>query len=148
MPVRPHARAAWLYFFWFFLKGIRAALERGASDAFGKPRTMSALRVAVPAISFCQHAGPVERLRELYPDAKVNNEGAPYYRSEGETIAYLEGYDAAIVSFEPINEGTFRFSALSSTERRGRLACDRLRGNADFPLFGRATLTYGRERAA
>lgn len=65
---------------------------------------MSALRVAVPAISFGQHAGLVKRLLELYPDAKVNTEGVPYYRSEEETIAYLDGYDAAIVSFEPINE--------------------------------------------
>jgi D-3-phosphoglycerate dehydrogenase len=65
---------------------------------------MSALRVAVPAISFGQHPGLVERLLAQYPDAKVNTEGAPYYRSEQETIAYLDGYDAAIVSFEPINE--------------------------------------------
>jgi phosphoglycerate dehydrogenase-like enzyme len=65
---------------------------------------MSALRVAVPAISFGQHAGLVKRLLELYPDAKVNTEGIPYYRSEQETIAYLDGFDAAIVSFEPINE--------------------------------------------
>jgi D-3-phosphoglycerate dehydrogenase len=48
----------------------------------------------------------VKRLRERYPDAKVNVEGVPYYRSEQETIDYLRGYDAAIVSFEPINERT------------------------------------------
>jgi len=65
---------------------------------------MSALRVAVPAISFGQHEALVKRLLELYPDAKVNTEGIPYYRSEQETIAYLDGFDAAIVSFEPINE--------------------------------------------
>ena len=65
---------------------------------------MSALRVAVPAISFGQHPGLVKRLLELYPDAKVNTEGIPYYHSEEDTIAYLDGYDAAIVSFEPINE--------------------------------------------
>ena len=70
----------------------------------GKLRTMSAPRVAVPAISFGQHEGLVKRLLELYPDAKVNTEGIPYYRSEQETIAYLDGFDAAIVSFEPINE--------------------------------------------
>lgn len=43
-------------------------------------------------------------LRERYPDAKVNTEGVPYYRTERETIEYLRGYDAAIVSFEPIND--------------------------------------------
>lgn len=65
---------------------------------------MSPQRVAVPAISFGQHPGLVKRLLELYPDAKVNTDGIPYYRSEQETIAYLDGCDAAIVSFEPINE--------------------------------------------
>ena len=45
-------------------------------------------------------------LLERYPGAKVNVEGVPYYRSERETIDYLRGYDAAIVSFEPINERT------------------------------------------
>jgi D-3-phosphoglycerate dehydrogenase len=64
---------------------------------------MSELRVAVPAISFGQHLGLVQRLLELYPDAKVNTQGVAYYRSEEDTIAYLDGYDAAIVSFEPIN---------------------------------------------
>ena len=61
-------------------------------------------RVAVPAISFGQHPGLVTLLRERYPDCKVNTEGIPHYRSERETIDYLRGYDAAIVSFEPINE--------------------------------------------
>ena len=65
---------------------------------------MPPLKVAVPAISFAQHAGLVELLLERYPGAKVNTEGVPYYRTEEETIAYLRGYDAAIVSFEPINE--------------------------------------------
>ena len=69
---------------------------------------MTPKRVAVPAISFAQHAGLVRLLRERYPDAKVNVEGVPYYRSEQETIDYLRGYDAAIVSFEPINERTLR----------------------------------------
>jgi phosphoglycerate dehydrogenase-like enzyme len=60
--------------------------------------------VAVPAVSFGQHPGLVARLRERYPDAKINTEGIPYYRTERETIAYLRGYDAAIVSFETIND--------------------------------------------
>lgn len=67
---------------------------------------MAVKRVAVPAISFAQHPGLVKLLRERHPDAKVNAEGVPYYRSEEETIDYLRGYDAAIVSFEPINERT------------------------------------------
>ena len=62
------------------------------------------MRVAVPAISFGQHLGLVKLLRERYPDCKVNTEGVPHYRSEQATIDYLRGYDAAIVSFEPINE--------------------------------------------
>ena len=67
---------------------------------------MTPKRVAVPAISFAQHPGLVKLLLERYPGAKVNIEGVPYYRSEQETIDYLRGYDAAIVSFEPINERT------------------------------------------
>ena len=67
-------------------------------------RVMPPKNVAVPAVSFAQHPGLVARLRELYPDAKINTEGIPHYRTERETIAYLRGYDAAIVSFEPIND--------------------------------------------
>lgn len=65
---------------------------------------MHVRRVAVPAISFGQHPGLVALLRERYPGCKINTEGVPYYRTEEATIDYLRGYDAAIVSFEPINE--------------------------------------------
>jgi D-3-phosphoglycerate dehydrogenase len=65
---------------------------------------MQPKRVAVPAVSFGQHPGLVRLLRERYPGCKVNTEGAAHYRSEEATIDYLRGYDAAIVSFEPINE--------------------------------------------
>jgi D-3-phosphoglycerate dehydrogenase len=65
---------------------------------------MQPKRVVVPAISFGQHAGLVKLLRERYPNSKINTAGVPYYRSEQETIAYLKGYDAAIISFEPIND--------------------------------------------
>ncbi|HEY8519243.1 MAG TPA: phosphoglycerate dehydrogenase [Gammaproteobacteria bacterium] len=65
---------------------------------------MQIKRVAVPAISFGQHPGLVELLLSRYPGSKVNTEGVRYYRSEEETIEYLKGYDAAIVSFEPIND--------------------------------------------
>lgn len=63
-------------------------------------------RVAVPAVSFGQHPGLVELVRRLYPGAKVNTEGVPYYRTEQDTVEYLRGFDAAIVSFEPINDRT------------------------------------------
>jgi phosphoglycerate dehydrogenase-like enzyme len=62
------------------------------------------MRVAVPAISFCQQAELVAHLLEQYPDARVNLDCVPHYRSEEDTIAFLEGCDAAIVSFEPIND--------------------------------------------
>ena len=65
---------------------------------------MAVRRVAVPAVSFAQHPDLIERLRARYPDCKVNTEQVPYYRSEQSTIDYLRGYDAAIVSFEPIND--------------------------------------------
>ena len=52
-------------------------------------------KVAVPAISFCQHDGLVKLIREKYPDCKLNLEEHPYYRSEEETIEYLKGYVAA-----------------------------------------------------
>jgi len=62
------------------------------------------MRVAVPAISFCQQPELVARLLEQHPDARINRECVPHYRSEEETIAFLEGCEAAIVSFEPIND--------------------------------------------
>lgn len=61
-------------------------------------------RVAVPAVSFAQHPGLVARLLELYPDAKINTEGGVHYRTEDDTIAYLQGYEAAIISFETISD--------------------------------------------
>lgn len=62
------------------------------------------MRVAVPAISFCQQQELVERLLALHPDSRLNLECVPHYRSEEDTIAFLSGCDAAIVSFEPIND--------------------------------------------
>lgn len=61
-------------------------------------------RVAVPAVSFAQHPGLVARLLELYPGAKINVQGGVHYRTEEDTIAYLEGQEAAIISFETIND--------------------------------------------
>lgn len=61
-------------------------------------------RVAVPAVSFAQHPGLVERLQELYPGAKINLEGGIHYRTEEDTIAYLKDCEAAIISFETIND--------------------------------------------
>ena len=61
-------------------------------------------RVAVPAVSFAQHPGLVEKLQELYPGSRINFEGGVHYKSEEATIAYLKGYEAAIVSFETIND--------------------------------------------
>jgi len=62
------------------------------------------MRVAVPAISFCQQDELVGLLRSRYPDARVNTECIPRWHSEQDTIDYLRGFDAAIVSFEPIND--------------------------------------------
>ncbi len=61
-------------------------------------------KVAAPAVSFCQTPELVEALLQKYPGAKVNLEFKPYYHSEDDTIAYLQGCDAAIVSFEPITD--------------------------------------------
>lgn len=62
------------------------------------------MRVAVPAISFCQQDNLVSRLLKLYPDSRVNVECIPRYHSEEDTIEYLRDCDAAIVSFERIND--------------------------------------------
>ncbi len=59
-------------------------------------------RVAVPAISFAQVPDLIHLLKQEYPDCKINTELIPRYHSENDVIAYLRGYDAAIVSFEPI----------------------------------------------
>ena len=62
------------------------------------------MRVAVPAISFCQQKNLVSRLFELYPDSRVNVECIPRYQTEEDTITYLQDCDAAIVSFERMND--------------------------------------------
>lgn len=62
------------------------------------------MRVAVPAISFCQQPELVELLLARHPDAKINRELLPRYHSEQDTIDYLRGCEAAIVSFEAITE--------------------------------------------
>ncbi|MDH3240223.1 MAG: phosphoglycerate dehydrogenase [Alphaproteobacteria bacterium] len=46
----------------------------------------------------------VEELGAAYPGCKINTEGERYYLSEQRVIEYLDGFDAAIVSFESINE--------------------------------------------
>lgn len=62
------------------------------------------MRVAVPAYAFAQFKPLVDELRAGWPDCKINLEGERYYLSEERVIDYLKGFDAAIVSFEPINE--------------------------------------------
>ncbi len=76
---------------------IDKKMSRGNTDK-------AKLRVAVPAVSFGQHPGLVDLIREKYPDCKVNVEGIAHYSTEEDTIAYLQGFDAAIISFEPIND--------------------------------------------
>ena len=61
-------------------------------------------RVAVPAISFAQIPQLVAELGEKYPGAKVNTQCRVYHQRLSDTIEYLRGFDAAIVSFETINE--------------------------------------------
>ena len=61
-------------------------------------------RVAVPAISFAQIPALVNELRSRYPDSKINTECKLYHQNPADTIEYLKGFDAAIVSFEPISE--------------------------------------------
>lgn len=65
-------------------------------------------RVAVPPISFAQIPELVAELRRSFPDHKVNTECHPYHLSEDETIEYLRGYDAAIISLEPITARVLR----------------------------------------
>lgn len=60
--------------------------------------------VAVPAVSFGQHPDLVTLIEQRYPGARVNTEGRPIYRSEDETIGFLQDAEAAIVSFEPITD--------------------------------------------
>ena len=61
-------------------------------------------RVAVPSSSFSHHPGLIERLHARYPDAKINTEGRLLHLSDDELIAYLAGYEAALVSLERIND--------------------------------------------
>jgi phosphoglycerate dehydrogenase-like enzyme len=61
-------------------------------------------RVTAPSLSFGQHPGLVERLRALYPDARINTEGRLIHLDEDELIDYLAGCEAALVSLEWIND--------------------------------------------
>ncbi len=100
----PHPARTRYAFCLIFSQGIGGLATRGARPWARYNVPMRPRRVAVPAISFAQHPGLVRLLEQRYPGAKVNVEGVPYYRSEQETIDYLRGCDAAIVSFEPIND--------------------------------------------
>ena len=55
-------------------------------------------------MSFAQHPGLVARLLERYPDAKISTEGEVHDRTDGDTIAYLRGREAAIISLETISD--------------------------------------------
>lgn len=79
----------------------QAAIKHAKDRSAGAPPLT---RIAVPAVSFAQHPGLVERLLETYPGAKINVEGDVHYRTEEDTIAYLKGCEAAIISFETIND--------------------------------------------
>ncbi len=81
--------------------------EKVKRDVKGADRSQGAppiTRVAVPAVAFAQHPGLVERLRDQFPQAKINTDGETRFRSDDDTIAYLQGYEAAIVSFQQITE--------------------------------------------
>jgi phosphoglycerate dehydrogenase-like enzyme len=61
-------------------------------------------RVVAPSLSFGQHPGLVERLRAVYPDARINTEGRLIHLNEDELIEYMRGYEAALVSLEWITD--------------------------------------------
>lgn len=60
------------------------------------------MRVAVPSISFSQHAVLRQELLSRYPESKFND--TQRRLSEDELMAWMKGYDAAIMGLEPLTE--------------------------------------------
>ena len=76
-------------------------VEAGADRSIGLgPIT----KVVAPSLSFGQHPGLVERLRQIHPTAKINTEGKLIHLSEDELIDYMRGYEACLVSLEWITD--------------------------------------------
>lgn len=60
------------------------------------------MRVAVTSPSFSKHPDLIAKMAIEFPDAKLNAEGLLF--SKNELITYLNGYDAAIVGLDEIDE--------------------------------------------
>src|SRR5688572_8784250 len=94
-------------------------------------------QVAVAAESIARHPGMRQEVLKAYPQARFNESG--HRMNEDETIAFLQGCDAAIVGFEPINERTI--SALPGLETLGKYGagCETI----DFAALKRHGVKFG-----
>jgi phosphoglycerate dehydrogenase-like enzyme len=61
-------------------------------------------KVVAPSLTFSKHPGLVSRLLDVYPEAKCNTDGRLLHLDEDELIAFMDGYEAALVSLEWITE--------------------------------------------
>ncbi|MBU2019057.1 MAG: phosphoglycerate dehydrogenase [Bacteroidetes bacterium] len=60
------------------------------------------MRVAVTSPSFSKHPVLIQKMNELFPEAKLNSLGDIF--SKEELISYLKGYEAVIVGLDPIDK--------------------------------------------
>ena len=104
-----------------------------------KPATAAARfkQMAVANKSIARHPGMRQEVLRAYPQAKFNDGG--HRMNEDETIAFLQGCDAAIIGFEPINERTL--SALPELKTIGKYGagCETI----DFAALKRHGVKFG-----
>jgi len=102
-----------------------------------KPAAVRFQQVAVASESIARHPVMRQEVLKAYPQAKFNDGG--HRMNEDETIAFLQGCDAAIVGFEPINERTL--SALPNLKTLGKYGagCETI----DFAALKRHGVKFG-----
>jgi phosphoglycerate dehydrogenase-like enzyme len=94
-------------------------------------------QLGVAAESIARHPGMRQEVLKNYPQAKFNETG--HRMNEDETIAFLQGCDAAIIGFEPINDRTL--GALPNLKTIGKYAagCESI----DFGAMKRHGVKFG-----
>lgn len=95
------------------------------------------MRVVVPSISFSQHPVLRQELLAQYPASKFND--AQRRMSEDELMAWMKGYDAAIMGLEPLTERML--DALPELKVIGRMGVGL--DNVDCALFKRRGIRIG-----
>jgi D-3-phosphoglycerate dehydrogenase len=94
-------------------------------------------QLGVAADSIARHPGMRQLVLQVYPQARLNETGRRF--GEDETVAFLQGCDAAIIGFEPINDRTL--GALPNLKTIGKYGagCETI----DFAALKRHGVRFG-----